>query len=318
MYNMNIGVDLGGMSIKAGLVDDNGKILYKEVIPTGADRPMPDIVSDIALLVNTILKRSGCDEKEVKSVGIGVPGATCQEKGEILYCFNVNLTNAPIAKEIHKYVNLPVYLNNDANAAAIAEYDALGREMECFVAVTLGTGVGGGIIINNRLFSGSNGVAGEFGHMVIKEGGKSLGGGLPGCFEAYASVTALISQTKSAMEEDKNSIMHKISIDGVTGKTAFDAAKAGDKTAIHVVDNYISYVSTGIVNIINIFQPEVLVIGGAISKEGDYLLDPIKEFCAKNAYGADFAKHTQIKAAILGNDAGIIGAAMLHKYNEVI
>lgn len=313
---MYVGVDVGGMSVKAGIVDDSGKILYKYSIETGADRTMPEIVHDMAAMIDKTIKDSGVPVSEISGIGLGIPGASDQEKGEIVYCTNINLDNAPIAAEIHKYLDVPVYLDNDANVAALAEYYALGGNMPCFVAITLGTGVGGGVIINGKIFSGSNGIGAELGHIIINENGKECGCGGHGCLEAYASVTALISQTKEAMAADKNSLMHQLTggnLDAVNGKTAFDAAKQGDKTAQAVVDAYIEHVSIGLVSLINVFQPTVLAIGGAICKEGDYLLNPIKEYCDKYAYGTTFTAKPQIKIATLGNDAGIIGAAMLCK-----
>lgn len=318
---MYIGVDVGGMSVKAGIVDESGKILFKHVVDTGADRTMPEIVHDMATMINDTVKLSGIPVSEISSIGMGIPGVSDQKTGKIVYCTNINLDNAPIADEIHKYLDLPVYLDNDANVAALAEYYALGGDMPCFVAVTLGTGVGGGVILDGKIFSGFNGIGAELGHIIINENGKECGCGAHGCWEAYASVTALISQTKEAMMSDKNSLMHQIvagDLNAVNGKTAFDAAKQGDKTAQAVVETYLNHVGVGLASLINVFQPNIIAIGGAISKEGDYLLNPLKEYCSKNAYGTAFAPKTQLKIASLGNDAGIIGAAMLGKSIGVI
>ncbi len=317
---MNIGVDVGGMSIKAGIVDNSGKIIYKETIPTGAKREMHEIVNDMGLLIDNLIKKSGVFKDRISSVGFGIPGACNPSQGKVIRCSNINLAGAPVVSEVHKYINVPVFLNNDANVAAFAEYSSIGRQMECFIAVTLGTGIGGGIIINGKIYSGFNGVAGELGHITINENGEKCGCGRYGCWESYASVTALIRQTKAAMESDKKSLMHEIALvsGDINGKTAFDAAKQGDKTALKVVETYINHVSAGITNIINIFQPEMIVIGGAICKEGDYLLNPIIEYCRKESYGANIAEMAEIKIASLGNDAGIIGASMLGKSNGVV
>ena len=315
---MYIGVDVGGMSIKAGLVNDSGKILYKESVTTGARRPMPEILHDIGILVDRTIKNSGVPRGDIKIVGMGFPGACDSPNGLVIHCDNINLENAPIATEIHKYIDVPVFLDNDANVAALAEYYNLNKKMDCFITVTLGTGVGSGIIMNGRIFSGLNGFGAEIGHMVIKEGGEKCSCGRNGCWESYASVTALIRQTKTAMENNKNSLISSISsYNNVNGKTAFDAAKKGDNTAQEVVDNYIHHIATGVSNLIKIFQPEAIAIGGAISKEGDYLLNPLKKYCANEAYSSPFAKKTEIKIASLGNDAGIIGAAMLGRSNGV-
>lgn len=317
---MNIGVDVGGMSIKAGIVDDSGKIVFKDTIPTGAKREMPEIVHDMGLFIENVIKKSGVSKNDISSIGFGIPGACNPSEGKVVRCSNINLAGAPIAGEVHKYIDVPVFLNNDANVAALAEYYHIGKPMECFIAVTLGTGIGGGIILNGKIYSGFNGIAAELGHITTNENGENCGCGRKGCWEAYASVSALIRQTKSAMESDKNSLMHQFAcdIESVNGKTAFDAAKKGDKTALKVVETYINHVSAGITNIINIFQPEMIVIGGAICKEGDYLLNPITEYCNRESYGANIAEMTEIKIASLGNDAGIIGAAMLGKSNGVV
>lgn len=318
---MYIGVDVGGMSVKAGIVDDSGKIIYKNSVETGADRTMPEILKDMVDLIVRTVKDSGIPESEFSSIGLGIPGASDQKEGKIVHCTNINLDNAPIADEIHKHLDLPVFLDNDANVAALAEYYAHGGDMSCFIAVTLGTGVGGGIILGGKIFSGFNGIGAELGHIIINEDGKKCSCGTNGCLEAYASVTALIAQTKEAMEKDKTSLMYQLvggDLNAVTGKTAFAAAKQGDKTAQDVVDTYIKHVAVGITSFINIFQPEAIAIGGAISKEGDYLLNPIKEYCDKYAYATEFSSKPQLKIATLGNDAGIIGAAMLGKSNGVV
>lgn len=310
---MYIGVDVGGMSVKAGIVDDSGKILYKDSVPSGALRPQHEIVADMGKLLKNLISNSDIDEKEIKSIGIGLPGACNSDEGKVILCNNININNCYLSNEIRKYINIPVFLQNDANCAALAEYYNIGQKLKCFITVTLGTGIGGGIIIDDKIFSGFNGAGGEVGHMVIKDGMSVCNCGRSGCWENFASVTALISQTKSAMQKDSKSLMHKISNGNITGKTAFDAAKQGDKTAIDVVNKYFSYVATGITNLINIFQPDMIVIGGAISKEGDYLLNPIKDICLSKCYAAGLCENTKFKIASLGNDAGIIGAAMLGK-----
>ncbi len=317
---MNVGVDVGGMSIKAGIVDDSGKIIFKDAVPTGPTRKSSEILHDMGLLVDNLIKKNGVSKDEISSVGFGIPGICNPVDGKIIDCTNINLTDAPIVDEIHKYIDVPVFLNNDANVAALAEYHHIGKPMECFLAVTLGTGVGGGIILNGKIFSGFNGIAAELGHISINENGEKCGCGRKGCWEAYASVSALIMQTKAAMAENKDSLMHKIAAESgaVNGKTAFDAAKQGDSAALKVVNNYIRYISIGITNLINVFQPEMIAIGGAICKEGDYLLNQIKEYCQKEAYGASFSNIAEIKIASLGNDAGIIGASMLGRSNGVV
>lgn len=314
---MYIGIDLGGMSIKAGLVDDNYKIIAHDAVPTGASRHYSEILKDMAMLAIKVTKDAGYDiEKDVKSIGIGSPGTCDSKNGVLVYANNINFLNVPMREEIQKYINLPVYIGNDANVAALGEYMVLGDDsVENMIAVTLGTGVGGGIIINKKIYEGFNGAGGEIGHFqVMTDGGEHCTCGRDGCWEAYASVSALIRQTRRAIESNPESMLAK-SVDGdlskVNGKTPFDCAQSGDKVAQEVVDNYIRYVAEGIVSVINIFQPQVLVIGGAISKQGDYLLNPIKAWVKDHCYTSEGVEATDIRIATLGNDAGIIGAALL-------
>lgn len=313
---MYIGIDLGGTNIKAGLVDENYKIIHSASVPTGAQRHYSEIIKDMALLAIRVAKEAGYDiEKDVASVGIGSPGTCDNKNGLLIYSNNINFENVPMRAEMNKYINLPIYIGNDANVAALGEYMILNDEsVEHFVAITLGTGVGGGVIINKKLYSGFNGAAAEIGHFqVMCENGVPCTCGRIGCWEAYGSVTGLIRITKEAITKNPDSVMaEKIGGDlsKVGGKTAFDAAKLGDPVAQEVVDRYLRYVAEGIVSVINIFQPNVLVIGGAISKEGDYLLNPVKEWVAKLRYSRSIPQ-TDIRIAKLGNDAGIIGAALL-------
>lgn len=312
---MYIGIDLGGTNIKAGVVDENGKILYKDARPTGAHRPADEILKDMADLALDTVKNAGLTLDDIKSIGVGSPGSVDAENGILVYAGNINFRNVHVCEEITKYTGKPTYLGNDANVAALAEYYAQGKEMECFMAVTLGTGVGGGIVMNGKLFTGVNGVAAEIGHMVTHTDGLACTCGRHGCWEAYASVSALIRQTKESLAEDNTSLMYEMvggNLDNVGGKTAFDAAQKGDAAAQKVVTNYIDHVSVGIVNLINLLQPDMIVIGGAISKEGDYLLNPIKDYCIRESFKHE-KKMTELKIARLGNDAGLIGAAFLGK-----
>lgn len=313
---MRIGIDLGGTTIKAGLVTEDGKIRHKSAIPTGAQRHYTEILADMAKLAIKVCEDAGYEVDDITSIGIGSPGSCDAKNGVLVYANNINFHNVPVREEIQKYINKPVYLENDANVAAYAEY-CLGKEkMECFVAVTLGTGVGGGIIMDGKIFSGYNGAGAELGHMVIKKDGAPCSCGRKGCLEAYASATALIRQTKQAIIDNPDSIMNDMiggNIDKVDGKTAFEAAKQGDKAALKVVKKYTEYVGCGIANIINIFQPEKVVIGGGICNQGDYLLKPIKDYCITEVYSGANIGEVNIEIAKLGNDAGIIGAALLNE-----
>lgn len=306
-----IGVDLGGTNIAAGVVDENGKILVQDSTPTLNERPYTEIVKDMANLCKKIIADAGLAESDIKAIGIGSPGSIDNENGVVLYANNLKMDHSPIAAELKKYINVPVNIENDANAAAYGEYVINGGGVDDFVFITLGTGVGGGVIINKKIYRGFNGAGGELGHITLVHDGEPCTCGNRGCWEAYASVTALIRQTEAAMKENPDSMMHEVAKkeNKVSGKTAFIAAKNGDAAAQKVVDTYIDYVADGIMSVINIFQPEKLVIGGGISKEGDYLLKPIIRYVDKAGYNKDMKK-TKISIATLFNDAGIIGAAL--------
>lgn len=309
-----IGIDLGGTNIAAGLVDESGKILASLSIPTHAERDYKEIVKDMAELSKKVIAEAGKSESDVKAVGIGCPGSIDNANGICTYANNLNMEHAEIAKEFRKYFDVPVNLENDANAAAYGEYEINGNGAKSFVFVTLGTGVGGGVVLDGKIFRGFNGVGAEIGHSVMVSNGEQCSCGRKGCWEAYASVTALIRQTKEAMKNNPDSLMHKLAEEEgqVSGMTAFVAAKKGDAAGQSVVNKYFEYVAEGITNMVNIFQPEKVVIGGSISKEGDYLLNPVREFVARNDYNRYMPK-AKIEIATLFGDAGIIGAALAAK-----
>lgn len=310
-----IGIDIGGTGIKAGVVKENGEIICKSSIPTEAGAEYTVLAKHIADLIEAVVAEAGISMDEVKSVGMGSPGSIDDKNGVVMYANNLNLHNAPLCAEVGKYINKPIYIGNDANCAALGEYFALNDEsITDFIAVTLGTGVGGGIVIDGKLFTGSNGVAGELGHMVTVVDGEACSCGRKGCWEAYASATALIRDTERAGEANPDSLVAKMIAENGgkgSGKTAWEAMRAGDSVGKAVVDSYVKHIAEGIVNLINIFQPQVIAIGGGISKEGDNLLNPVKECVADRCYGT--MKTAEIVMAKLGNDAGIVGAAFLGK-----
>lgn len=308
---MYIGIDLGGTNIKGGIVSGNGEIIHKEMIPTGSGREAAAIIKDIAGLINKMLKSTNINISDIKSIGIGTPG-TCDAKAGIVICAsNIGFYNVNVREELEKYFSdTPIFVENDANCAALGEYSVLSEDIGDMVFITLGTGVGGGIIINHKLYVGKNGTAAEVGHMIIDIEGEECGCGTRGCWEKYASVTALINQTREYCIKNPESELAKAAEHGVSGRTAFELAKRGDAGAKSVVDRWIRYVGTGIISIINILQPEILMIGGAISKEGKYLIDPIIEYQKNNTY-SQIKDSTKIVTASLGNDAGLIGSAFL-------
>lgn len=314
---MYIGIDLGGTNIAAGVVDKNGKILAKGSCATMRERKWQEIVKDMAILAEKVTGTAGCSLSDIEAVGIGSPGTIDSENGVVVYANNLKMENSPVADEFRKYIDVPVTVENDANAAAYGEYVANGDGADSYVFITLGTGVGGGIILNGKIYRGFNSSGAEIGHTVIKVDGEKCSCGRRGCFEAYASVTALIKQTKEKMENRPDSLMHKwVKEKGaVNGRCAFECAKMGDEAAIEVRDRYIYYVSQGITNMVNIFQPEKIVIGGGISREGDVILKPVREFLMENDYNR-FMPRTKVEIASLYNEAGIVGAALAAKGAE--
>lgn len=311
-----VGIDLGGTNIAAGVVNETYQVLAKESIPTRVPRPVEEICNDMAAVCRKALRKAGVSAQEVAWYGIGSPGVANPVTGEVEYANNLAFHHAPVGPLMEKLAGKQVYLDNDANAAAYGEMLAgAGKGVQSCVAVTLGTGVGGGVILNGKIFSGSNFAGGELGHTVLVQGGEPCTCGRLGCWEAYASATALIRQTRLAMEQHPDSVMWQLAgtLDQVNGKTAFDAMRMGDPSGKAVVDAYIGYVASGVTNIINIFQPEVLCIGGGVSKEGETLLAPIRKIVEQERYSKYSKKQTKICAAQLGNDAGIIGAAFLEK-----
>lgn len=312
-----IGVDVGGTGIKAGVVTEEGKIIKSCAIATNRESHYTELIKDMADLIFKTLKEAKVSVDDIKSIGIGFPSSVDDKNGVVVYTANINLNNAPVVEELQKYINKPVYIGNDANCAALGEYFALNDDsIENFVAVTLGTGVGGGIIINKKLYTGSNGSAGEIGHIRLVMDGEKCSCGRDGCWECYASATALIRDSKRAAEKNPASLLAKnIEANGgrSNGKLVFDTAKEGDETAQKVIDNYIKYISEGIIDMINIFQPSVIAIGGGISRQGDNLLNPIKEYIKGKTYGGAYITPCELTIARLGNDAGIVGAAFLGK-----
>lgn len=313
MYKL--GIDLGGTNIAAGVVDDDFNIIGTASVKTNSPRPAEEIADDMKKAALLAIKNAGVSIDDIESVGIGAPGSINNEDGTIAYSNNLGFYNVDLGKMMSERLSKPVYLENDANAAAYGEFLAgAGKGTKDFVAITLGTGVGSGIIIDGKIYSGHNFAGGEIGHTVITMDGEYCTCGRNGCWEAYASATALVRQSKQAMIRYPKTVMWQLcdgDINKVNGRTAFDAMRQGDEAGKMVVDKYINYIAVGISNVINIFQPEVLCIGGGISKEGNTLTDPINSFVSGENYARTSANRTVIKTASLGNDAGIIGAAYL-------
>ena len=313
-----IGIDLGGTNIVASVVDDDYNIIGTSKTPTNSPRSADEIFDDIADVCEEAVKTAGLTMEDIDSVGMGTPG-TVNQDGVIEFANNLAFNNVPARTMLAKRINKPeekVFIENDANCAALGEaYAGCGNGAKDFVAVTLGTGVGSGVIIGGKIVNGVNYAGGECGHMVIVVDGEQCSCGRKGCWEAYASATALIRQTKKAMEEYPDSLMHKLAKEEgkVSGRTAFDAMRLGDIAGIKVVDDYIKYVACGLINIVNALQPEVICMGGGICNEGETLMKPLRRFVQSERYSIHSKIQTKIVKAELGNDAGVIGAALLGK-----
>ena len=313
MYKL--GIDLGGTNIVAGVVDDNFKILATAKRKTDCPRPADAILDDMAAVALEAIKSAGLKVEDIDAAGVGTPGAINPVDGIVCYANNLAFFDVPMAQMLKDRTGIDFYIENDANAAAYGEFVAgAGKGAKDFIMITLGTGVGGGIIVDGKIYSGANYAGGELGHTVISMDGEMCSCGRQGCWEAYASATALIRQTKQAMIKYPDTVMWELcgkDINAVNGLTAFDAMRKGDKAGKIVVDKYIEYIAVGIANNINIFQPEIICIGGGISKEGDNLIEPIKKYVEGDNYARSMKKKAEIKVAELGNDAGIIGAAFI-------
>lgn len=314
-----IGIDLGGTNIAAGLVNENYQIVRKDSVPTNAQRDPALIVDDIAMLCKKICEEQGIALSDIEAIGIASPGIANHDDGVVEYANNLPFRQFPICEMLRERTGIKnVHVENDANAAAWGEAVAgAAKGTKKSVMITLGTGVGGGIIIDGKVFSGFNFAGGELGHTVIEKDGVPCSCGRKGCWEAYSSATALIRMTREKMEEcraaGRETLIEKLVAEKgkVSGKTAFDAMRAGDEAGREVVDKYLSYLAVGLGNMINIFQPEVISLGGGVSNERENLLKPLIPLIRKEQYGGDLVPLTKICIAELGNDAGIIGAAFL-------
>ncbi len=314
-----IGVDLGGTNIAVGLVNEQFEIVAKESLPTQGTREGIEIAQDIAKLCLSVCKNAGVAMADVASVGVAAPGAVNDEAGVIIYTTNLKFENFPMSAFLREQIGVrEIHVENDANAAAWAEAVAgAAKGSHSSVMITLGTGVGGGIVVDGKIFTGFNSVAGELGHMVIEVDGRPCTCGRCGCWETYSSATGLIKTTHEKLAECEQTGRKTLMTDlvaergKVNGRTAFDATRMGDEAAREVVDCYIKYLASGIASLINILQPEVVSIGGGISNEGQFLLDLLLPAVKPQCYGAGRISSADIRIAQLRNDAGIIGAATL-------
>lgn len=312
-----IGIDLGGTNIVAGLVDENCKIVTTATVKTNLPREAEAIIDDMVMLCHKVVEQQGISFADVEYVGVGCPGTCNVETGEVEYANNLGFSHLPLGTMMQEKLNKPVYIDNDANAAALGEAMAgATRDAQKSVCITLGTGVGSGIVLDGKIYGGSNYAGGELGHTVIAMDGEPCTCGRRGCWECYSSATALMRQTRAAMEQNPDSLMWQLcdgDIAKVDGRIPFEAAKQGDAAGQAVVDRYVQYLACGLVNVINIFQPDVVCVGGGVCRQGENLLGPVRKLIEQDRYSKFCAKQTKLCVAELGNDAGIVGAACLKR-----
>ena len=304
-----VGIDVGGTGVKAGVVDDNGKIIAKASVKTAVEKGADAVMEDMAQVAGMAVEQAGLEMEQIEAIGIGIPGVLDPATGVVPFCTNLGWHQVPVIERMHELTGRPIFVDNDATVAALAESVAgISAGVKNSVFLTLGTGVGGGIVLDGKVYSGSHGVASELGHHITHAGGELCTCGNRGCWERYASATALIRMGKEAAKDHPESALAKF--DDLTAKDVVDSAKAGDEAALAVFDQYTEELAMGMVNIINYLDPEIIAIGGGVSAAGEFLLEPVREKLKKYVFYKDLP-YAEIKLATMGNDAGIVGAAML-------
>lgn len=309
-----IGIDVGGTSMKAGIVDEGGRILCKAACPSGIERGHEAMIHDMASLCRQVAQEAGVSMEDIASIGIGIPGMQDPRTGRVPFCTNLKWHDVPLVELMQREIDKPVYINNDATVAGLAESVAgvsATVKNSCFV--TLGTGVGGGVVLDGKVFMGPHGIATEVGHMITVAGGELCTCGNRGCWERYASATAIIREGRRFAEAHPESALAKRvdgCLDRIEARTIIDLAKEGDPDCTAIFDNYVYHLTVGLVNLINLYDPEVIALGGGVSHAGDFLLDKVRALLPEMIFFKSMP-HARIELARLGNDAGIIGAAML-------
>lgn len=310
-----IGIDLGGTGIKIGIADTSYHIIAQTSVPTDAQRPYGQVIADMGHTAAALLAESGYGTADCLGIGVGSPGTIDSQNGVVLYSNNIRWDHVPLAAELQKYIPVPVYVNNDANCAALGE-TAKGAAKGCRNAVflTLGTGVGGGVVIDGNIFEGGHPGGVELGHIRIASEGRTCTCGRKDCLEAYASATALINDAKELAGRHPDSLLMELcghDLEQMNAKIPFDAAQAGDPWGRLLVDHYIQYLADGITDLVNIFRPDIVILGGGVSAQGENLTEPLNRYLKENCFGASVSYVPKVVTAQNGNDAGIIGAASL-------
>ena len=307
-----LGIDLGGTNIKGGVVNEAGEILREASRPTHVELGADAIADGIAAVIRELEQG-----ERFAGVGLGCPGTVDDESGEVVCAFNLGMIHYDLRGAIESRTGYAIRLGNDANVAALAEAAVgAGRGAHSVVVITLGTGVGGGVVLEGKMLTGWTGAASELGHMVIRKDGEPCTCGRRGCFEAYASATALIRRTRAAMDAHPESALHAVAAEngGVDGRTAFTAKERGDAVADEVVRGYVRDLAAGVTNIVNIFFPEVVAFSGGVANQGEALLAPLREEVRRQEFGGRYVKrHARLVKCVLGYQSGIIGAALLAK-----
>lgn len=328
-----IGIDLGGTYIKCGVVDEENRILMHGAAPTGAERRPEEVIADMAGLVEKTVKKAGFEFTDIAGIGIGSPGTIDAGSGSVLYSNNLGWEKIPLAELLSKRLKedtdgdvIPVKVSNDANCAALGEMVCdQNSEIHSAILITLGTGVGSGIILNGKLYEGEHPGGAELGHMVICHGGRRCSCGRKGCMEAYVSTSALVNDARQAALETGDSLLYQLAkeephelqsteedvLKRLNGKHVVEAVHRKDPAAMKVFERYLGYLGCGIVNAVNIFRPDVIYLGGGICEGFDLMEDTLRKYIKENCFGGEIAVTPQIKKAAHGNDAGIIGAAAL-------
>jgi glucokinase len=314
-----VGVEIGAKLLQVGLVDKYGRLISRSKTETKKERPLSDIVKDAADLILSSLDDEGLDIRNVKYIGVGCPGIPDAEGTRIIKTHIMGFYNAPIRDEFLKYFKLPIYVENDASCAALAESIAgAAEDLDLSVTLNIGTGISGGIIINNRIYNGFNNAGAVLGHMVINHKGRACSCGREGCFETYCSATALINATREAAEKTPDSIINKLcgnDLSKITVTTAYEASKQGDEAAKYVFEEYVDYLADGIANIANILMPEVIILCGGITSIGEGLLKPLRLKLGERIFSKESVM-PDLKVAEMGSAAVIVGAGMLGIYKK--
>lgn len=313
-----IGIDLGGTGIKIGLLDTSYEILIQDSVPTGAERPYQEVIKDMGNTALKLMQEKGFHMENCLGAGIGSPGTVDSKNGVVLYSNNIRWDHVPLAEELSKYLPVPIYANNDANCAALGEVKkGAAKGYQNAVFFTLGTGVGGGIVIDGKIFEGGHPGGAEIGHMVLHRNGRKCTCGRAGCLEAYASATALIKEAKRVALEKKDSKLLELcqgEVEKMNAKIPFDAAEAGDSFAKELIEDYIGFLGEGIVDMVNVFRPDIVVLGGGVCAQKEKLTSPLQAQVEKECFGGDMGYIPKIVTALNGNDAGIIGAGALVEF----